>query len=232
MRCLLSLLSIKYNLFTVPYTIKRYVALFTITLLLLSNCTHKAKNNTLAKNNVGTLRNGDIIFQTSASTQSKAITLATHSPYSHVGIVFFNAGSAMVIEAVQPVKITPLNQWIARGQNAAFVVKRLKNDTLNKAQLFKMKKNGESYLGKNYDYAFAWSDQKMYCSELVWKLYKNGADIQLCTPAKLSDFDLTHPAVKQILKKRYGNKIPLNETVVSPAQLFNSPLLVVVNIEL
>lgn len=36
------------------------------------------------------LRNGDLIFQTSKSAQSQAIQAATHSPYSHCGIVFFD----------------------------------------------------------------------------------------------------------------------------------------------
>ena len=34
------------------------------------------------------IKEGDIIFQTSTSSQSKAIQLATHSKYSHVGIIF------------------------------------------------------------------------------------------------------------------------------------------------
>ena len=34
------------------------------------------------------LQTGDIIFQTSNSNQSKAIQLATHSKYSHVGILY------------------------------------------------------------------------------------------------------------------------------------------------
>ena len=34
------------------------------------------------------LRNGDIIFQSSKSNQSKAVELATRSPYSHMGIIY------------------------------------------------------------------------------------------------------------------------------------------------
>ncbi|HRG10273.1 MAG TPA: peptidoglycan peptidase, partial [Cyclobacteriaceae bacterium] len=35
-----------------------------------------------------TLKSGDIIFQTSQSSQSKAIQLATRSEYSHMGIIY------------------------------------------------------------------------------------------------------------------------------------------------
>lgn len=62
------------------------------------------------------LQNGDIIFQTSTSTQSKAIQFATHSEYSHCGIIFQDKNEWYVFEAVQPVKKTPLNEWIDRGK--------------------------------------------------------------------------------------------------------------------
>ena len=62
-------------------------------------------------------QNGDIIFQTSMSNQSKAIQLATNSRYSHMGIIYENEGQYYVYEAIQPVKLTPLEQWIKRGEN-------------------------------------------------------------------------------------------------------------------
>src|SRR5882757_2605456 len=56
------------------------------------------------------LSDGDIIFQTSTSRQSKAIQLATHSKYSHMGILFHNPNMFYqdpngwsVFEAVGPV---------------------------------------------------------------------------------------------------------------------------------
>ena len=54
------------------------------------------------------LRDGDILFQTSRSEQSTAIQKATHSPYSHMGIVFFRNGSPHVYEAIKTVQYTPL----------------------------------------------------------------------------------------------------------------------------
>jgi hypothetical protein len=42
----------------------------------------------LIKNNK--IKNGDLIFQTSTSKQSKAIQLATDSKYSHCGIIYKN----------------------------------------------------------------------------------------------------------------------------------------------
>ena len=48
-------------------------------------------------------RDGDIIFQTSRSEQSIAIQKATHSQYSHMGIVFLRNGSPDVYEAIKTV---------------------------------------------------------------------------------------------------------------------------------
>lgn len=59
----------------------KYIYFF-ITLLLFTGCKEKV---ILSEKN--TLKDGDIIFQTSLSGQSKAIQAATGSPYSHCGII-------------------------------------------------------------------------------------------------------------------------------------------------
>lgn len=176
------------------------------------------------------LKDGDMIFQSSISPQCKAIQLATHSPYSHCGIIFYEQGTPYVLEAVQPVTVTKLTHWVQRGEHQHYAVKRLKNadNTLDSSTLAKMKAIGKDFLGKNYDATFEWSDDKIYCSELIWKIYQRGAGIEVGKLEKLKDFDLSSPEVKAKLKERYGNSIPLNETVISPASIFNSPLLITV----
>ncbi|MCU0354783.1 MAG: YiiX family permuted papain-like enzyme, partial [Cytophagales bacterium] len=173
---------------------------------------------------------GDLIFHTSLSAQSKAIQAATKSKYSHCGIVYREGNRCYVLEAVQPVKTTPLDQWIARGQNQHYVVKRLKNadQMLTPAVLAKMQQIGRQFVGKDYDLAFGWGDEKIYCSELIWKVYQRAVGIEIGRLQKLQEFDLTGNLVKQKLKERYGNRIPLDETVISPAAVFNSDLLVTV----
>jgi uncharacterized protein YycO len=173
------------------------------------------------------IREGDIIFQTSLSRQSGAIQLATHSQYSHCGIIYKTGNSYFVFEAVQPVKLTPLNKWIAKGKDGHFVIKRLKYSAniLTPAAIKKLKDEGQIFKGKNYDVYFDWSDDKIYCSELIWKVYDRALGIQIGKLQKLKDFDLSNPTVKQIMYQRYGNKVPLDETVISPVSIFNSELL-------
>ena len=185
----------------------------------------------LEQSNIGNkIQNGDIIFQTSTSNQSKAIQLATNSKYSHMGIIYENDGTYLVYEAVQPVKLTPLTEWIKRGENGHYVIKRLTNadKVLSSSNLSKMKKIGEQFKGKSYDIYFEWSDDKIYCSELVWKIYKQATGIEIGQLEQLSDFDLTNEIVKNKLKERYGNDIPMDEKVISPAAMFNSNKLITI----
>ena len=176
------------------------------------------------------LKNGDLIFQTSLSQQSKAIQLATHSKYSHCGLIYKEGSDYFVFEAVQPIKRTPLDKWIARGKDGKYVIKRLKNadDVLTPATLTKMKEVGDEFYGKNYDLTFEWSDDKIYCSELIWKIYQRGAGIEIGKLNKLRDFDLSNKAVKTKMKERYGDNIPQDETVISPGSIFESELLTLV----
>ena len=178
----------------------------------------------------GAIRDGDLIFQTSLSSQSKAIQLATKSKYSHCGIIYEENGRFYVFEAIQPVKSTPLDKWIARGKDGHYVVKRLKDagKILTPEALAKMKREGEKFRGKDYDLAFEWSDERIYCSELIWKIYQRATGVEIGKLEKLRDFDLTSEVVRKKMKERYGDKIPMDELVISPAAIFTSELLITV----
>ena len=171
---------------------------------------------------------GDIIFQTSKSTQSLAIQKATNSPYSHMGIILFKNDKPYVYEASNVVKFTSLQAWINQGVSNKYVVKRIKNK-LSESQKNKLYQQAMLYKLKPYDLIFSWSDEKIYCSELVWKIYYHGIDVKVGKLEKLKDFDLSSKAVKTKLVERYGVKIPYNETVISPKAMFESPLLMLVD---
>jgi hypothetical protein len=177
-------------------------------------------------NQLEQIQEGDMIFQTSQSEQCQAVRIATNSKFSHCGIVFIEKGKKYVFEAVQPVKYTPLETWISHGEGNKFVVTRLKNapNLLNAETIRKMKTYGKTLNNKNYDSYFEWSDSKIYCSELIWKIYKNGAGIELCPLQKLKDFNLNDKRVQVILAERYGTKIPLEESVVAPSNLEQSKI--------
>jgi len=166
------------------------------------------------------LKDGDIIFHTSKSPQSKMLQIATNSNITHVGVIFFKSGKPYVFEAVNPVKVTPLQQFINRGVGSKYSIKRTKTPISN-SELKIMMEYGKRQIGKPYDSKFQWSNDKIYCSELVWKIY-HYAGIRLCDIKTFSDFNLNRPIVKQAIQSRYKGKFNIDESVVAPIDLYNS----------
>jgi cell wall-associated NlpC family hydrolase len=177
------------------------------------------------------LRDGDIIFHTSRSAQSAAIQRATHSRYSHMGLILHRQGKPYVFEAVATVRFTPLTQWTARGAGGHYVIKRWREaDTrLDAAGTARLRNAAQALAGKPYDLTFEWSDARIYCSELVWKAYERAFGLKLGETQRLADFDLSDPIVAAKLRERYGAKLPLQETVISPQAIFDSAELVPVD---
>jgi hypothetical protein len=147
-----------------------------------------------------------------------------------MGIIYESDGQCYVYEAVQPVKLTKLDDWIKRGVNSHYVVKRLKDSQklLTDQNLRKMKEVGSRFKGKDYDIYFEWSDDKVYCSELVWKIYKEALNVEIGSLQELRQFDLSNDVVKKKLKERYGDKIPVKEKAISPAAMFDSDKLLTI----
>jgi len=128
--------------------------------------------------------------------------------------------------------MTPFDDFVKRGKGKHYVVKRLKNSDeifTTPGVLEKMTNLFyDKFSGKPYDIYFEWSDDKKYCSELVWKIYKETVNIEIGKLEELRDFDLTSDKVKQKMKERYKDKIPLDEKVISPGTMFDSDKLVTI----
>lgn len=213
----------------------RLLSFVFVILLFCSACkgdvgTDAERNRNSDKTLSPELQNGDILFQSSSGGQGAAIQAATGSKYSHCGILFKEKGRFYVLEAVQPVKITPFKKWIGQGDGGHYVVKRLRNaeEVITPGVVDRMKTEGRKYLGKNYDLTFRWTDDRIYCSELVWKVYQRAARVELAKLDRFGDFDLTGALTRKILKERFGQDIPYDEKVISPGKLFESDLLATV----
>lgn len=87
---------------------KRKIALLAIAVIAMAMCfVHKGYCVFAQKQEVSKgIRDGDVIFQITESSQCKAIQLATQCKYTHCGIIFSDNGALFVYEAVQPVKVT------------------------------------------------------------------------------------------------------------------------------
>ncbi len=172
------------------------------------------------------LQTGDIVFQDTGGEQGAAVKAATGSRYTHCGVVFEIDGKLHVLEAVQPVSVVTLEDF--RKRSRVFHARRLQDPgKMNRKALQKALKWGRSQIGKDYDPMFQWDDETLYCSELVWKIYKKSTDLELCQPKTFKSYFLDRPEVRRVIAQRYGDpgKMPLKEPVVAPSDLAASPLL-------
>jgi len=175
----------------------------------------------------GKLHQGDLIFQPSRSRQSRAIEAATKSPWTHCGLVVRQNGTWMVWEAVGPVKATPLTEWLRRGRDMRFSLKRLRPDvhSLDSSALAALAREGRRFEGLPYDTRFGWSDASLYCSELVWKTYHRALGVSLGRIQKLSDLDLSSGSADSLRDARLGGRPLPTDTLVTPASLHEDPRL-------
>lgn len=158
------------------------------------------------------LKEGDIVFQTSKSSQSKYIILATRSQWSHCGVIIERPDGLYVLEAISTVSLTPYQQWVERGKGKHVSMKRYTEEPV--------KIKFSKYLGKPYDLAFKFNNGKWYCSELVYDIYKRQLGVELCKPRPVSDYVIS--GLDKVLSKRGIDK---DQLVVAPKDLYESELL-------
>lgn len=177
------------------------VAAVSRTALVYSNCIDKDN-----------LQAGDVVFIEGQSSQAPYIKFGTMNRWSHCGIVVDTPEGLKVLEASKIVRLVPFEKFVSWSKDGNFCVRRPK-DKIDGTIKF------EKYLGMPYDLEFKFNNGKMYCSELVWLIYKENG-IELCKPRKVSDYPLAGvPKVKKLIDKR---NIAMDQEVVAPSDLFNA----------
>jgi hypothetical protein len=163
---------------------------------------------------------GDILFQSLPNPPGMdlvdAIEGSTGSPYSHCGMVFQEDGRWKVIEAIGPVKITPLDRYLARGRGRKVWAYRLDESVRKQvpAALEAMKMD----LGKPYDPRYRFDDEAIYCSELIWRGWKAATGRELGTAVSLGNLDWEpYRAVIEAIEGP-GN-LPLDRKMITPRDL-------------
>ena len=178
--------------------------LFVIMALVAISC-----NNNV---DVNELHEGDIVFIESQSSQSPYIKVGTMSKWTHCGVVVKTPDGMKVLEASKTVRLTPFAQFVGAAKNDNWCVKRPRQKLTKPI-------NYKKYLGQPYDLEFKFENGKMYCSELVWLIYKEQG-IELCKPRKVSSFMMTRiPKVKKLMNKR---NISMNQEAIAPVDIYKA----------
>lgn len=167
---------------------------------------------------VSEVREGDVIFQTSQSQQSPLIQIGTRSKITHCGIIVMRGGKPYVLETLKTLVLTPLDKFIARGEDGKYWIKRSSKENIN----IKYAK----YLGRPYDLAFKFDNGRFYCSELVYDIYQKQLGIQLAEPRQVKDYLILFtdrlPKLKRAMKRRGISK---EQYAIAPVDIFNSKYL-------
>lgn len=164
------------------------------------------------------VREGDVIFQTSQSSQSPLIQIGTRSHITHCGIVVIKDGKPFVLETLKTLVITPLDKFIARGKDGKYWLKRSDRENI--------KIEYAHYLGKPYDLAFSFDNDIYYCSELVYDIYKKQLGIELCKPKQVGDYlILGTDKLDKIENTMQRRGITKEQYAVAPVDVFESEYL-------
>ena len=167
---------------------------------------------------VSEVREGDVIFQTSKSQQSPLIQIGTRSKITHCGIIVMRGGKPYVLETLKTLVLTPLDKFIARGEDGKYWIKRSSRENI--------KIKYAKYLGKPYDLAFKFDNGRFYCSELVYDIYQKQLGIELAEPRQVKDYLILFtdrlPKLKRAMKRRGISK---EQYAIAPVDIFNSDYL-------
>ena len=168
------------------------------------------------------IEEGDVVFHRSRSSQSEAIALATGSRLTHTGIVRMIDGEPWVLEAVQPVKLTRLDDWRRRGVDGEMTVRRWVEPVWTPSAVARLDDLQAQWLGRPYDARFEPGNDALYCSELVREAYRIAAGVTLTPLRPVSSYDVDDPALRTAMIARWG-AVPSELMVVAPVDLADAP---------
>ncbi|MDP6118092.1 MAG: YiiX/YebB-like N1pC/P60 family cysteine hydrolase [Planctomycetota bacterium] len=158
-------------------------------------------------------REGDMIFQSMPQNDLVvAIEGVTKSKYSHCGIVIKEGGQWSVLEAIGPVKKTSLWNWSRRGRGGNFWSYRLKDEYQKKIP--EVINQAKKFMGKPYDVRYRMDDERIYCSELLYKAFKAATGEELGKAERLGD--LNWKPFERTIRKYEQGEPPLDRRIITP----------------
>ncbi len=158
------------------------------------------------------LREGDVVFIETRSFQSKFVKLGMMSIWSHCGIAVDTPEGVQIMEADTTVRILPIERFIDKSVGKKYIIKR-------PPQQLSQPIDKEEWLGRWYDLVFSFENDEVYCSELIWLIYKEQG-IELCPPRKINTHFMARvPMLQRALRER---NISPEQEAVAPCDLLRA----------
>ena len=168
---------------------------------------------------MSSLREGDILFIETTSFQSKYIKMGMLSIWSHCGIAVDTPEGVQIMEADTTVRILPVERFVAKSVGGKGIKGKVYRPEMRPEQQLSRPIEKEKWLGKWYDLKFSFDNDEVYCSELVWLIYKEQG-IELCPPIKINEhFMVRFKKLQEALKER---GISPEQEAVAPCDLLRA----------
>ncbi len=165
---------------------------------------------------------GDVLFQSLPhGALTNAIEGSTHSPWSHCGIVARERDQWVVYEAYGSVQHVPLDTFWKRTRRHQFAVYRWKQP--HDAQINDILAAVRTRVGLPYDAKYEMDDEKIYCSELIYKAFHDVTGQPMGDLVRLDD--LNWQPYEQTIRQLEGGPPPLDRMMITPRGLSEAPQL-------
>ena len=162
------------------------------------------------------LKEGDILLQPLSCWSCNLIMQQESSDFAHMGMVIKEDGELKVFEALGEVRVISLDDFIKRTAKGKRILVRRLNPEYDFSPNEEFYKVARKFKNLSYDHGFRWDNfdkkgEKIYCSELVFKIFSPLGFLPL-TGTKIMDFD-----INPILWDRYfKGDTPRGEYGISP----------------
>ncbi len=166
------------------------------------------------------LRPGDLIYIALKGTAGGAISDASGSIASHIGVISQGReGQVTVIHSYGRVKEEPLARFLSKGTGPWSANRLLGQGEAESAELVA---GARRFLGWPYDRKYRIDNRELYCSELIYRAYLDQTK-QIPVPLSPMDFASAGEEVWNFWVRFFQGDVPQGEPGISPGEYLESP---------
>jgi hypothetical protein len=161
---------------------------------------------------------GALIFQQRQGLEAEALSLATGSRYTHVGIIRNTGGGPYVMlssKATNGVEEIPLDEFISLGVEQKFAIYVTKEDLRPRGQMnHPASLAAYDYYLSPYDYFYALDSEAIYNAELIFKIFQ-GIGHPIGHLQRIGDLNFSNRTGRELLLRNWRQNVSCRERQIS-----------------